>query len=235
MLVDERTLALASGVSRILPERTERLKTEFFECLVETTTTVCGSAGQALEELSALRREVGGRARRAGLELHAAGSHPFSRGDEQEIVAEERYRKMKAELGPAIYRQVVCGLHVHVGMPDPETCLRAFEGVLRWLPELLSLSANSPYLEGEEAGVASGRAGAAGRSCRARKRRPSSARGRSWKGVHGGLGDYTRMWWDAPSASNARNARGPDRRSADRRTARGRDRGPRPGARGRGG
>ena len=233
MLVDERTLALASGVSRILPERTERLKTELFECVVETTTTVCESAAQALEELRSLRHEVGRRARRAGLDLHAAGTHPFSRGADQEIVPEERYLKMKAELGPAIYRQIVCGLHVHVGMPDPETCLRAFEGVLRWLPEILSLSANSPYLEGEEAGVASGRAGRLAELPRA-EAPPVFRSWADWEAFTAGPRLHEDVVGRSP-ASAARNARGPDRRPADRRTALGSDRGARPGARGRGG
>jgi glutamate---cysteine ligase / carboxylate-amine ligase len=195
MLVDERTLALASGVTRILPERTERLKTELFECVVETTTTVCESAEQVLDELGGLRREVARRAREAGLSLLSAGAHPFSRGAEQEIVPEERYLKMKAELGPAVYRQIVCGLHVHVGMPDPETCLRAFEGVLRWLPELLSLSANSPYLEGEEVGVASGRAGRLAELPRA-EAPPVFRSWGEWESYMAGR-DYTRMWLDA--------------------------------------
>ena len=53
-------------------------------------------------------------------------------------------RRMKAELGAGLYRQRVCGLHVHVSMPDPETCLRVFEGVMPQLPGLLAASANSP-------------------------------------------------------------------------------------------
>jgi glutamate---cysteine ligase / carboxylate-amine ligase len=195
MLVDAREHALASGVSRILPERTERLKTELFECVVETTTTVCDSAEQVLEELRGLRAEVATRAAAAGLALLASGSHPFSRGDKQEIVPEERYRKMKAELGPAVYRQIVCGLHVHVGMPDPETCLRAFEGVLPWLPALLSLSANSPYLEGEEVGPLSGRAGRLAELPRA-EAPPVFANWDEWEEFTKGR-DYTRMWWDA--------------------------------------
>jgi carboxylate-amine ligase len=194
MLVDSRSHALASGVSRILPERTERLKTELFECVVETTTPVCESAEQVLEELRGLRREVARRSRAAGLALLAAGSHPFSRGDEQEIVPEARYRKMKAELGGAVFRQIVCGLHVHVGMPDPETCLRGFEGVLRWLPAMLSLSANSPYLEGEEVGPRSGRAGRLAELPRA-EAPPVFRTWADWETFMAGR-DYTRMWWD---------------------------------------
>jgi gamma-glutamyl:cysteine ligase YbdK (ATP-grasp superfamily) len=65
---------------------------------------------------------------------------------------------MVGELGKAVYRQLVCGLHVHVSVSDGETCLRAFEGVVPWLPVLLALSANSPFAEGEETGLRSERA-----------------------------------------------------------------------------
>ena len=195
MLVDERTLALRSGVSRILPERTARLKTELFECLVETTTPVCESAEQALDELSGLRREVVRRAMPEGLTVHAAATHPFSNGRDQELVPEPRYLKMKDEIGPAIFRQVVCGLHVHVGMPDPETCLRALEGVLRWLPDVLSLSANSPYADGEEAGHRSTRIGRLGELPRA-SAPPVFRTWADWE-AHTAGKDYTRMWWDA--------------------------------------
>jgi len=128
------------------------------------------------------------------LRVHAAAMHPFSRGADQEIVPEPRYWKMKAEVGPDIFRQLVCGLHVHVGMPDPEACLRALEGVLRWLPEVLSLSANSPYRDGEESGLRSSRARRLGEL-------PRSAAPpvfRSWADweEHTAGRDYTRMWWD---------------------------------------
>jgi carboxylate-amine ligase len=195
MLVDERTLGLRSGVSRILPERTERLKTELFECIVETTTPVCESAEEALDELRGLRREVAGRAEQEGLRVHAAATHAFSDGAGQEIVPEPRYLKMKQEIGPAIFRQVICGLHVHVGMPDPETCLRALEGVLRWLPDVLSLSANSPYADGEESGHRSTRVGRLGELPRA-SAPPVFRTWADWEAYTAGR-DYTRMWWDA--------------------------------------
>ena len=194
LLVDGRTLALRSGVSEILPERTERLKTELFECLVETTTPVCDSADEAHEELVELRREVAQRAATRGLRIHAAAMHPFSRGIDQEIVPEPRYVKMKAEIGPAIFRQVVCGLHVHVGMPDEDACLRGLEGVLRWLPEVLSLSANSPYRDGEESGLRSSRAGRLGELPRAAAP-PVFRAWADWEELTAGR-DYTRMWWD---------------------------------------
>jgi carboxylate-amine ligase len=59
---------------------------------------------------------------------------------------------LKSQLGPALYRQQICGLHVHVSVPDPDTCLRTFERVVPRLPGLLAASANSPFWEGAESG-----------------------------------------------------------------------------------
>jgi carboxylate-amine ligase len=101
--------------------------------------------------LRALRVEVAERAAAHGLAVLATGSHPTARG-RVPLVPVERYQRLKADLGSRLYRQQVCGLHVHVSVPDPDTCLRAFEGVLPSLPGLLGASANSPFWEGAESG-----------------------------------------------------------------------------------
>jgi carboxylate-amine ligase len=150
--VDAETLEPATdGFSRVFGEATERIKPELFESFVEITTPVVETAEEAESELRALREEVAERALVHGLALFATGSHPAARG-QLPIVPVERYERMKAKLGPRLCRQRVCGLHVHVSVPDPDTCLRAFEGVLPRLPALLAASANSPYWDGEESG-----------------------------------------------------------------------------------
>jgi glutamate---cysteine ligase / carboxylate-amine ligase len=152
MLVDAQTLEPArDGFTRVFGEATERIKPELFESFVEITTTVVESSEEAERELRALRAEVAERAAAHGLALLATGSHPTARG-RVPLVPVERYLRLKAELGSRIYRQQVCGLHVHVSVPDPDTCLRAFEGVLPRLPGLLAASANSPFWEGAESG-----------------------------------------------------------------------------------
>ena len=152
MLVDAETLEPArDGFSRVFGEATERIKPELFESFVEITTPVVESSEEAERELRALRHEVAERAAVHGLALLATGSHPTARG-RVPIVAVERYRRIEAELGPGLYRQRVCGLHIHVSVPDPETCLRAFEGVVPRLPGLLAASANSPFWDGAPSG-----------------------------------------------------------------------------------
>ena len=193
MLLDPETLALAPGVERLLGP--PGLKTELFSCLVETNTRVCESAEEVLEELVRLRRLAAVRAAAAGLVVAATGAHPFSRSDEQEVVHEPRYLAMLAER-PGARRQLVCGLHVHVGMESFEQCLERLEAVLPWLPAVLALSANSPYLEGAATGVLSARAGRLLELPRAGAP-PVLDTVSTWEGVVTlAGGDYTRIWWD---------------------------------------
>jgi carboxylate-amine ligase len=152
MLVDAETIEPArDGFSRVFGEATDRVKPELFESFVEITTGVVETPEEAEAELRALRHEVGERAAEHGLAVLATGSHPTARGIVP-IVPVERYRKLKAQLGPRLYRQRVCGLHVHVSVPDPDACLRAFEGVVPRLPGLLAAAANSPFWDGTESG-----------------------------------------------------------------------------------
>jgi glutamate---cysteine ligase / carboxylate-amine ligase len=152
MLVDAETLEPArDGFSRVFGDATDRIKPELFESFVEITTRVVETAEEAEAELRALRLGVAERAAEHGLSVLATGSHPAARGVVP-IVPVERYRKLKAKLGPRLCRQRVCGLHVHVSVPDPDTCLRAFEGVVPRLPGLLAASANSPFWDGADSG-----------------------------------------------------------------------------------
>ncbi|HYK07663.1 MAG TPA: YbdK family carboxylate-amine ligase [Gaiellaceae bacterium] len=195
MLLDPETLALAPGVERLLPQ--EGLKTELFSCLVETNTPVCADAFEARDELVRLRRLAVECAAREGLAVAAAGSHPFSVPEEQRIVQEPRYLKMVDELGVVAKAQLVCGLHVHVGMESFEACLRALEGLRPWLDALLAVAANSPYLAGEETGALSSRLATLRRLPRGGPPPPLATEA-DWEAEVAAAGvDYTRIWWDA--------------------------------------
>ena len=195
LLVDPETLAPAPGVERLLGP--DGLKTELFSCLVETNTPVCETAVEAHAELVRLRGVVRDAAAREGLAVAAAGTHPFARGEEQPIVQAQRYLDMLEELGPAARRQLVCGLHVHVGMESFESCLATLDALVPWLPAVLALSLNSPWLEGHEPGALSTRAARLLELPRAGEP-PPLASPAEWVAAIAATGaDYTRSWWDA--------------------------------------
>jgi carboxylate-amine ligase len=193
-LVDAQSFETVPAFSRVVGEPGERLKPELFECLVELTTPVLPDAEAVLGTLESLRAELADRARPHRIALHAAGAHALARGEGQPIVPLDRYRRMVAELGDRIDLQLVCGLHVHVSLPDPERCLRAFEALVPWLPTLLALSANSPFAEGEDTGRWSARAERL--LAMPTGGTPPVLRGwDDWEAATGG--DSTRRHWDA--------------------------------------
>jgi carboxylate-amine ligase len=178
------------------------LKTELFASIVELNTGVCDGVESAAAAAGELRRAASAAAAKVGLALAAAGTHPFARPDAQPVVDEERYTSFVGYAGVSARRQGVQGLHVHVGMPSGEACWQALEWMLPWLPLVLALSANSPYLAGEATGVASNRAPVLGELPRAGAP-PALGSYDGWEEwadrlVELGLAaDYTRIWWDA--------------------------------------
>lgn len=194
-LVDPATWDLAPSVERILGP--PGLKTELFAAVVETNTAVCETAWQALEELRRLRGVVHEAADRDGAAVAATASHAFALPERQQIVPEPRYVKMVEEMGDRALRQLVSGLHVHVGLDTFGECLERLEAVLPWLPSVLALSLNSPYLAGEEEpGVLSARAGRLLELPRGGPPPPLPTVA-EWERVIAATGeDYTRIWWD---------------------------------------
>jgi glutamate---cysteine ligase / carboxylate-amine ligase len=206
MILDPDTLALAPGVEALLQAAEGQdlpgvLKMELLASMVELATDVCGTPQEALAALRELRTAADERARAADLRIAAAGTHPFSLPQAQDIAPDPRYREFVEYAGISARRQAVCGLHVHVGMPSAEECMRALEGVLPWLPLVLALSANSPYLAGEETGLMSARAEVLALLPRAAAP-PVFGSYAEWEAfverfVDIGLADgYTRFWWD---------------------------------------
>jgi carboxylate-amine ligase len=125
---------------------------ELHACQVELITDVCATAGEATGTIGGLRRAVTA----TGAGLLGSGTHPAAFEGTAEITDKERYERIRDLLGDAV-ADPVGGLHVHVGMPDPETAIRAFNGLRRHLPLLQALSANSPFRHGRDTGLASAR------------------------------------------------------------------------------
>ncbi|HET9674641.1 MAG TPA: YbdK family carboxylate-amine ligase [Gaiellaceae bacterium] len=158
LLVDEQTLEPVAAAAVVVERAGVGVKHELMATFVETATGICESPREAFDEVRALRDRVAAAAALDALRPLAIGSHPFAPPDDAPIIDNPDYLEFVEAAGPVARRQGVCGLHVHVGMPDPETCVRAHEGVLPWLPVVLAVAANSPWFRGEETGLLSTRA-----------------------------------------------------------------------------
>src|SRR4051812_3313094 len=154
----------------------------------------------APEAVAALR-DLRAAARDAGAVLMGAGVHPRGELGDAPLVHHERYSRVDDQMRGLIRRTPECALHVHVGMPDPETAIRCFNGLRPYLPLLQGLSANSPMWFGVDSGMASARAALVraypGRGIpRAFRDFEDYAATVSAAVDAGGLQDYTFLWWD---------------------------------------
>jgi carboxylate-amine ligase len=178
-----------------------RFKAELFASMLELNTGICRSAAEAVEELAGLRMEARRRAAEAGLALAAAGTWPTAVSEQQPITPEPGYLQFVDYAGASARRQYCAGLHVHVGVKSPEECMARLEAVLAWLPVLLALSANSPFVAGRETGLASTRAELLALLPRSGAPPVFSSYG-EWERfaerlVRLGIADeFTRIWWD---------------------------------------
>jgi glutamate---cysteine ligase / carboxylate-amine ligase len=154
-LVDPVTGRQANSSAAVL-ERLEPVRgtveRELHACQMELISDVCRSAGEAVRTLGGLRRAV----LTTGAGLLGSGTHPSAIEGEAEITDKQRYERIRNLLGDAVATPVG-GLHVHVGMPNADTAIRAFNGLRSHLPLLQALAANSPFRHGRDTGLASAR------------------------------------------------------------------------------
>jgi carboxylate-amine ligase len=85
-----------------------------------------------------------------GLLLGATGTHPWSPWQEQKIIDTEHYQRLRQELGYVAYRNNTFSVHVHVGVRGADRAMAVCDRLRTVLPELLAISANSPFLDGSD-------------------------------------------------------------------------------------
>jgi glutamate---cysteine ligase / carboxylate-amine ligase len=155
----------------------EQVSPEFLQCQIEVGTRVCTTLPEVREELIRLRRGVSEVAGRHGLCVIAASSHPFARRGFQERTPKERYRILAEDMQEVARRLVISGMHVHVGIEDPDLRVDLMSQSSYALPHLLALSTSSPFWEGADTGRSGTRCRA--RACLRRSRAGASTSGMS--------------------------------------------------------
>ena len=135
----------------------ERIHQELMTSVLEAATGVHEHVAAAVHEVREIRALLHDATMERDVALASAGTHPFSRWEHQEISESPRYQNVAEGLRWVAKRVAIFGLHVHVGVADPDTAVRVATQLRSWLPELLALSANSPFWQGRDTGLASTR------------------------------------------------------------------------------
>jgi glutamate---cysteine ligase / carboxylate-amine ligase len=158
MILDGSTLDLVNAIESLLePAEAGEIKPELLESVLEISTEACDTISDADEQLRGLRRQVIETARDKGMAIGAAGTHPFAHWEDQRIVARSRYRDLVSALRFVARQELIFGVHVHVGLDDPDKAIHVANGMRVHMPVLLGLSANSPFWRGDATGLASTR------------------------------------------------------------------------------
>jgi len=200
LLVDARTLELSHASSEILARVTPgdgALMHDTYEAVVEAASPVCPDAVSATRTLAGMRAAL----RSAGALTIGAGIHPDGAFGDVVHVDSPRYLELAGHMRGLFGRTPTCALHLHVGMPDPETAIRACTRMRAFLPLLQALAAHSPFWHGTDSGFASARANLF-------RGLPHAGIPRAFSGwdeylatvdavvAAGDARDYTFLWWD---------------------------------------
>src|SRR6058998_682864 len=206
MLLDGETFDLVQHIDTVLAavaghELEPRINSELMQSVLEVATPVCHTPTEVRQQLLRIRSYVCGVAREKGLRVGSAGTHPFALFERQRITAKDRYRALVDQMQYLARRELIFGMHVHVAVDDPEKAIQVVNGLIAHLPELVALSASSPFWRGEPTGLSSSRQTVFA----AFPRSGPPPRFRNYADYAevvgqlektGCIADYTHIWWD---------------------------------------
>ena len=174
---------------------------ELFSSQIEIGTGICTDFKHLRADIGLLRLAVTEAAAEYGLAPIAASSHPFARWQQQQVTEGERYQALAEALAGVSRRLIISGLHVHVGIDDPDLRVDLMGQVAYFLPHLLALSTSSPFWEGRDTGLKSYRMAV----FRALPRTGLPEKFESWSEYRrhidvlvgaGVIEDSSKVWWD---------------------------------------
>lgn len=159
MLLNAGDLSPAQEIDRVFETLPEGLRAhvtaETHMCALELATGVHGDVAAAVGELGQLRSSLAGRLEDMGLVAAAAGTHPFAVWSDILVGTGTRQQLVHDSMRELARREPTFALHVHVGLRTPERALLVANRLRAHLPLLLALSANSPFWQGRDTGLAS--------------------------------------------------------------------------------
>src|ERR687888_1413068 len=161
-LLDPETLELTNRFEELQAasvgtELEQHLVGELIASEVEVKTGRCDGFAEAAARMAERRAQLQALAREQGLRLGATGTHPWSRWQDQRIIDTPHYRRNDEILRYVVWRNNSFGIHVHIAIRGADRAIHVANGFRRFLPELLALSASSPFVEGVNTGLHSAR------------------------------------------------------------------------------
>ena len=158
-ILDNKTLELASGAGKILSEFQDNLhiKEELLDSIIEINTGVCKNVNEVIEDLTEYIQMASIVAESYGYSLASIATHPFPKWKEQSVTQSDRYLHVLERMQWPLRRLLITGIHVHVGVESGEKAIAICNGLTRYIPMMIGLSANSPFFGGELTGLASTR------------------------------------------------------------------------------
>lgn len=158
-IIDPETRELTSYVTKLLDQGAmlfrDQVKPEFLQSQIETGSHVCRNIREARQEVTRLRSIVGEIAAKNGRKIVAAGTHPFSRWEDQVVTDRDRYKGLEEKFKMIARRLLIFGMHVHIGIPDPDLRIDIMKQMTYMMPHILALSTSSPFWLGRDTGLKS--------------------------------------------------------------------------------
>ena len=157
-IIDPETRELSSYITKIMDGDQvifREVKPELHQSVVEMGTEVCQTPAEVRDEIIRIRRTVMDLAAKEGLKIVAAASHPFSSWTTQEVTPLERYVTIQEDLRDVALKNLIFGMHVHVGIEDREFLIDAYNVARYFMPHVLCLTTSSPFWLGRNTGLKS--------------------------------------------------------------------------------
>jgi carboxylate-amine ligase len=205
-LLDPETLELTNRFEELKAgaagsELDEHLVGELIASEIEIKTGRCTSFGEAAERMAERRGQLAELADRFDVALASTGTHPWSRWQDQRIIDTPHYRRNDEILQYVVWRNNSFGVHAHIGIRGADRAIAVCNAFRNVLPELLALSASSPFVEDCVTGLHSARTEIFTKFF-PRAGVPDVYDG--WEGFEryvrflydtGSIDDHTQMWW----------------------------------------
>ncbi len=161
MILDPVDWALAQQADDLLPALSAHLaghvSSETHRGVIELATSPHSSAPAAGHQAAALRSSLLAELEQAGLRAAVAGTHPMAMWTDTQISSGARYQLVHQSMRELARREPTFALHVHVAVSNPEDAIVLLNRLRVHVPLLLAVSANSPFWQGRDSGLASTR------------------------------------------------------------------------------